>query len=82
MILILLPGLVAGDFSKAAEELNCQIRLGPKHAYDLGFVLHFAGSTEFSEKIPACELLADLRKELAFELLEEKRKGSNFFPYT
>ncbi len=78
--LILLPGLVAGDFSKAAKELDCQIRLGPKHAYDLGFVLQFAGSTEFSEKIPACELLDDLRKELAFKLLEEKeREAASFF---
>lgn len=30
--LILLPGLVAGNFSKASEELDCRIRLGPKHA--------------------------------------------------
>jgi dihydropteroate synthase-like protein len=69
--LILLPGLVSGDFSKASEELGCKIRLGPKHAYDLGFVLPFAGKIEFSEKIPACELLSDVRKEMAFELIRK-----------
>ncbi len=69
--LILLPGLVAGDFSKASEELGCKIRLGPKHAYDLGFVLPYAGKIEFSENIPACELLSDVRKEMAFELIRK-----------
>lgn len=69
--LILLPGLVAGDFSKVSDEMGCKIRLGPKHAYDLGFVLHFAGEVEFSETVPACELLADVRKEMALELIRE-----------
>jgi dihydropteroate synthase-like protein len=69
--LILIPGLVPGDFSKASKELSCKIRLGPKHAYDLGFVLPFAEKIEFSEKVPACELLADVRKELALELIRK-----------
>lgn len=72
--LILLPGLVAGDFSKASEELGCKIRLGPKHAYDLGFVLQFVGEIEFSEKVPACELLADVRKEMALELIKKNEE--------
>jgi dihydropteroate synthase-like protein len=69
--LILLPGLVAGDFSKVSDDLGCKIRLGPKHAYDLGFVLRFAEEVEFSEKVPACELLADVRKEEALELIRK-----------
>lgn len=69
--LILLPGLVAGDFSKVSNELGCKIRLGPKHAYDLGFVLRFAEEVEFSEKVPACELLTDMRKEEALELISK-----------
>lgn len=69
--LILLPGLVAGDFSKVSDELDCKIKLGPKHAYDLGFVLRFADEVEFSEKVPACELLADVRKEMALELIRK-----------
>jgi len=67
--LILIPGLVSGDFSIASETLGCKIRLGPKHAYDLGFVLLFAESTEFSKEVPACELLVDVRKKLALELI-------------
>lgn len=69
--LILIPGLAAGDFSKASEELGCKIRLGPKHAYDLNFVLRFAEEVEFSEKVPACELLADVRREEALELIRK-----------
>lgn len=69
--LILIPGLVAGNFSNASEELGCKIRLGPKHAYDLSFVLRFAGEVEFSEKVPACELLADVRREEALELIRK-----------
>ena len=75
--LILLPGLVTGDFSKASEELRCKIRLGPKHAYDLGFVLPFAEKIEFSEKVPACELLADVRKELAYELIRKTEEEAS-----
>lgn len=69
--IILLPGLVPGDFSKVSDELDCKIRLGPRHAYDLGFVLDFAEEVEFSEKVPACELLADMRKEEALELISK-----------
>ncbi|HET8687866.1 MAG TPA: dihydropteroate synthase-like protein, partial [Methanosarcina sp.] len=75
--LILLSGLVAGDFSKASEELGCKIRLGPKHAYDLGFVLPFAGKIEFSEKIPACELLADVQKEMALDLIRKTEEETS-----
>lgn len=63
--IIFLPGLVSGDFSKAEARLGCSIRLGPKHAYDLSYVLPFAGSIEFSTQVPACELLVDVRREMA-----------------
>jgi dihydropteroate synthase-like protein len=69
--IIFVPGLVSGDFSKAAQELGSKIYLGPKHAYDLGYVLDFVGKIEFSTKIPACELLADVRKKLALEKVEQ-----------
>lgn len=69
--LILVSGLTKGDFSKASEKIGCKIRLGPKHAYDLGLILPFAGKMEFSETIPACELLTDARKELALKLVQE-----------
>ncbi|MDW7733047.1 MAG: dihydropteroate synthase-like protein [Methanolobus sp.] len=69
--LIFIPGLVSGDFSRVAGELGCNIRLGPKHAYDLGFVLPFAGKVEFSTEVPACELLLDVRREMALEKVRE-----------
>ena len=77
--LILLPGLVPGDFSKASRELGCKIRLGPKHAYDLIFVLPFAEKMDFSEKVPACELLADVRKKMALELLRKTEEEASSF---
>lgn len=69
--IIFVPGLVSGDFSRVAEELGTKIYLGPKHAYDLGYVLDFVGKIEFSTKVPACELLADVRKKLALEKVEQ-----------
>ncbi|QLC49758.1 dihydropteroate synthase-like protein [Methanolobus zinderi] len=69
--LIFIPGLVSGDFSRLSTELGCSIRLGPKHAYDLSFVLPFADDIEFSTEIPACELLADVRREMALEKITE-----------
>ncbi|MGB3907254.1 MAG: dihydropteroate synthase-like protein [Methanomethylovorans sp.] len=69
--IIFVPGLVSGDFSRVAEELGSKIYLGPKHAYDLGYVLDFIGEVEFSTKVPACELLADFRKKIALEKVEQ-----------
>ncbi|WP_094229243.1 dihydropteroate synthase-like protein [Methanolobus psychrotolerans] len=68
---IFIPGLVSGNFTKVENELGCKIRLGPKHAYDLGFVLPFTEMTEFSTTVPACELLADVRREMALEKVQE-----------
>ncbi len=69
--IILIPGLASGNFSELEKEINTQIRLGPKHAVDLGFVLSFADETVFSQKIPACELLSGKRRENAFEKITE-----------
>ncbi len=65
--LVLIPGLAPGDFSGLEKELNTKIRLGPKHAVDLDFVLSFADTIAFSKKIPACELLIEKRRSSAFE---------------
>ncbi|MDK2831069.1 MAG: hypothetical protein PWQ51_934 [Methanolobus sp.] len=75
--LIFIPGLVSGNFEKTEQELGCKIRLGPKHAYDLGFVLPFTESMEFSTEIPACELLADVRRAMAIEKVEELENAAN-----
>src|SRR5659263_29886 len=72
--LILIPGLSSGDFSGLENELGIAIRLGPKHAVDLGFVLSFAGSFELSTKIPACELLIERKRSNAIEKVIELEK--------
>jgi dihydropteroate synthase-like protein len=74
--LILVPGLSSGDFSGLEKEINAPVRLGPKHAVDLGFVLSYAGDMAFSTKIPACELLKEKRKDTALERMAELEERS------
>lgn len=69
--MILVPGLVSGDFSGIADGLDCKIYLGPKHAYDLGFAISFADKVEFSTQIPACELLSDVRRDMALKTVAD-----------
>ncbi|VVB92586.1 Uncharacterised protein [uncultured archaeon] len=69
--LILIPGLASGDFSGLEKEINTPIRLGPKHAVDLGFVLSFAENTPFSSQIPACELLIEKKRANAIGKINE-----------
>ena len=69
--LILIPGLASGDFSGLEYELGIPIRLGPKHAVDLGFVLQFAKSLDFSSIVPACELLVEKKRSNAFVRVSE-----------
>ncbi len=76
--LVLIPGLASGDFSGLETEIDTPIRLGPKHAIDLGYVLSFAGETAFSTKVPACELLIGKRRNSAFEKVIELEERSNF----
>ncbi len=75
--LILIPGLASGDFSGLEKEFGTQIRLGPKHAVDLGFVLSFVDAIAFSGKIPACELLIERRRDSALERIIELEDNSN-----
>ncbi|MCZ7402272.1 MAG: dihydropteroate synthase-like protein, partial [Candidatus Methanoperedens sp.] len=72
--LILIPGMSPGDFSGLEKKLGIAIRLGPKHAVDLGFVLSFADSFGFSTKIPACELLIERKRSNAIEKTIELEK--------
>lgn len=55
--LILIPGAITADFQEAERELSARIRLGPKHAADLGFVLRHLDEVELSSTIPACVLM-------------------------
>lgn len=69
--LILIPGLASGDFSGLEKEINTPVRLGPKHAADLGFVLSYADALTFSSRIPACELLLGKRRSDALGRVNE-----------
>lgn len=74
--LILVCGLASGDFSGIEKEFDTSIKLGPKHAADLGFVLSYADSITFSPKVPACELLTGKRRADAFERIKELENSS------
>lgn len=65
--LVLVTGLCGSDFSKLEEKLGVKIRLGPKHAYDIPLALRYAGQIEFSHKVSACQLLADVKRESALK---------------
>ncbi len=68
--LILLPGAITADFTEAEKALGTEIRLGPKHAADLGFVLKHLGEVELSRSIPACVLFENMMRESALSTLE------------
>lgn len=74
--MIFIPGLASGNFSNIAKKLDTNIYLGPKHAYDLSYILDFVGKIDFSTEIPACELIIDIRKKLALETIEQIENSS------
>ncbi|MDI6885704.1 MAG: dihydropteroate synthase-like protein [archaeon] len=69
--LILVSGFCKADFSALEKEIAIPIRLGPRHAYDIGEALQFAEETEFSPNAPADVFLAAKRKEMAKQQLYE-----------
>ena len=75
--LILISGLITADFSRLEEDLGVPIRLGPKHAIDLKYVLPIADEIEFSKKIPACEILSSNRREDALKIFEELEEDAD-----
>ena len=75
--LIIIPGLVSADFTWLEKQLETPIRLGPKHAIDLGFVLSSYGDVELSTTVPACELLIQQRRDIALSSLVEMEDASS-----
>lgn len=67
--LIMIPGLVTSDFSDVERELGTKIRLGPKHAADITYVLDNIDEVELSSRTPACVLLAERLAQNAEEML-------------
>ncbi|RQW77808.1 MAG: dihydropteroate synthase-like protein, partial [Methanothrix sp.] len=74
--LILVPGAITADFREAEKALGAKIRLGPKHAADLGFVLHHLDEIELSRTVPACVLLEKRMRLGALALADELEKGA------
>ncbi len=74
--LVLIPGLASGDFRALERESGTPVMLGPKHAVDLGFVLSYSEDITFSREVPACELLARMRRTNAFEKIAELEERS------
>ena len=70
--LILIPGAITADFREAERALGTKIRLGPKHAADLGIVLHHLDKEEIelSRTVPACQLLEGKMREDALDQVE------------
>ncbi|HTX44055.1 MAG TPA: dihydropteroate synthase-like protein [Methanocella sp.] len=75
--LILVSGLAASDFSSLERKLGVKIRLGPRHAFDIPLALAHAGKIEFSGKVPADKLLADVKREGALAELEEMERSAS-----
>ena len=73
--LILVSGLCKADFRGLEKEIATPIRLGPRHAYDLGEVLKSAEEMEFSSLIPADMFFAEKRRETAKKQLHELESG-------
>lgn len=69
--LILVSGFCKADFSDLENEIATPIRLGPRHAYDIGEALQLAEELKFSTNTPADVFLAERRKENAKQQLYE-----------
>jgi len=76
--LILIPGLITADFTKLEGEIKVPIKLGPKNAYDLSYILPEADKTRFSNKIPACELLSSIKRDNASKDLLKLEEEANY----
>jgi len=78
--MILIPGLIKASFEELEEDLRMPIRLGPKNAYDLRYILPEADRIEFSKEVPACELLKNVRREEAErEILNLEKSAKSAF---
>ena len=74
--LILIPGAVTANFGEAERALGTKIRLGPKHAADLGFVLRRLDEVELSSTVPACQLLEGAMRKDALAQVDLLEAGA------
>jgi len=76
--LILIPGAITADFSEAERKLSTKVRLGPKHAADLGFVLKNLDTLELSRTVPACVFLEEQIRSRSKEELERLEQEASY----
>ena len=69
--LILISGFCKADFSDLENKIAIPIRLGPRHAYDIGEAFELGETMDFSSTIPADVFLAEKRKVRAKQQLNE-----------
>lgn len=76
---VLIPGSSnAAGFGALADELNVNIVLGPKQAYDLSLVLSSLDESPLSLSEPADHLILEKRKNDALRLLEELERSATY----
>ncbi len=75
--LILVSGMTNANFDGLEDELGIPIRLGPKHAHDIGTVLEFIDEVPLSKDVPACELIADRLREDALKSLRKIEESAS-----
>ena len=75
--LILIPGAITADFREAEKRLKARIRLGPKHAADLGSVLRHLDEVELSTDVPACVLMAGKSRSEALAQVERLEEAAS-----
>jgi dihydropteroate synthase-like protein len=68
--LILIPGAITADFRSAEAALGIKIRLGPKHAADLAYVLSHLDDCQLSRTVPACILLESRMRNDALKTID------------
>ncbi|MHC1625059.1 MAG: dihydropteroate synthase-like protein [Methermicoccaceae archaeon] len=76
--LIIVPGLITTSFDTVEKRFGIPVRLGPKHAYDLRYVLPVLADVELSTTTPACSLLADLMQREARGRVEKAELSASY----
>jgi dihydropteroate synthase-like protein len=77
--MILIPGSSnTTGFSSLADELNINIVLGPKQAYDLSLVLNSLDDSPLSLNEPADRIILEKRKNDALRLLIELERSATY----
>lgn len=75
--IIFLPGLIRGDVSDIAKNIEKPVFKGPRHAADIPSVLEAIKKINFSTDIPADEIIREELIEKALKILKDTEKNKN-----